>query len=403
MLKAYKYRLYPTKGQTKKLNKTFGCVRFVWNNYVQTFNSYNKETNPKPIFKTSKELRTEFPFLKEISAATLQYKQRHFDQYKKNLFSKKIKDFGKPNFQSRKTHNSFSLCNSQCIRFVVDTEKSKIRIEKIGWVKFVCDRKLEEGCVLKNLTVSKDSCGHYWASVQFECQIEHLPKTGKTVGIDLGLKEFVVTSDNIHIDNPRYFAENQSKIARLQMWQSKKVGSKKGEKKSNRWLKNQKSINKCYWRLTNQRKDFLHNLTTKLVREYDIICLEDLNVKGMMQNHKLAKSIGDVSWSMFNIFLQYKADWYGKDIRKISRFFPSSKTCSGCGFVKDDLVLKDRVFACPVCGLEIDRDYNAAVNIHSVGMNTELNRTLMGAVTIPREASISNKHTQSLGNLTDNH
>jgi len=403
MLRAYKYRLYPTKGQARKLNKTFGCCRFVWNKYVETFNSYDKEKNPTPVYPELKPLKSENTFLKEVSNQAMNFAILHFDQFKKQYFSKERKGehIGRPKFHNRRKHNSFTIdYGSPGHRFAVDAEKGKIRLEKIGWVKYVNSQDIPENGIMRNITVSRNACGQYYASVLVDVEIKHLPKTGKSVGIDLGLKDFAVTSENEHISNPRYLRENQTKIARLQMWQAKKRGSKKGEAKSRRWLKLQGRINRIYNHLTNQRSNFLHNLSTRLVREYDVICLEDLNVKGMMQNHKLAKSMGDASWSMFNTMLNYKAGWYGKEIKRVSRFFASSKTCSCCGHKIEGLSLSDRVFACPVCGLEIDRDFNAAVNIKNKSVGNDADqRTLMGAVTNPREAFITNNSAEKFGTL----
>jgi putative transposase len=289
---------------------------------------------------------------------------------------------GFPKFKKRSNNQLCSFPQGTKIDF----ENGLIHLPKSKNVKVIYSQRFKG--TAKTVTVSKNCAGQYFVSILVDTNVNQLAKTGKTVGIDLGLKEFAVTSDNTHIANPRYFRESQAKIARLQMWQAKKVGAKKGEKKSSRWLKLQGRINRQYEHLTNPRKNFLHVITTDLIRNYDVLCLEDLNVKGMMQNHKLAKSIGDVSWSMFNVFLNYKAEWYGKEIRRVDRFYVSSKTCSSCGHKLDDLTLNDRVFACPICGLEIDRDLNAAINIKQCSMGNTAQRTLMDEVTSPDEAPL---------------
>jgi putative transposase len=184
---------------------------------------------------------------------------------------------------------------------------------------------------------------------------------------------------------------SQVKLTRLQRRQAKKKGSKKGETKSVRWTKLQIRINRMYVHISDQRKDFLHKLSANLIRDYDVIYIENLNIEGMMQNHKLAKSIGDVSWNMFTIFLEYKSKWYDKDVIKIDSFYPSSKTCSRCGWKDVDQTICNRIFVCERCGLKIDRDYNAAINIKTCGEGIVAQRMLMGEVTNPREAFRENE------------
>lgn len=203
---------------------------------------------------------------------------------------------------------------------------------------------------------------------------------GKEVGIDLGIKEFATLSDGIVIDNPKYLRENQSKISRIQKYMSRKT------KGSNRWHKNRLKIARLHNKVSNRRLWFLHNLTTYLVNNYDTICIEDLNVSGMVKNHKLASSISDASFSLFRTLLEYKCEWYGKTLSVIDRFYPSSKTCSNCGWKKDDLSLSDRTFACGNCGIKIDRDLNAAINIKRMGVDILYNRTSRDEVTSPGEA-----------------
>ena len=362
-LKAYKFRLYPNKTQEILINKTIGCVRFFWNNQVATFNSYNKETNPSVKFKTSTEVRNEFDWMKEVSAAVIQQKEIDFKEFKKQRFSvNRKKPIGNPKFKKKGNQESFRLPNQKFK--VLD---NKIQLEKIGKVKMVMDRIIPEGKFM-SVTVSKNPSGQFYASILIETEINYLPKKGKSVGIDVGLKEFIVTSDNDIVKNPKYFRESQSKLRTLQRHFSRKQkGSKRREKLK---LK----IAKIHQKISNQRDYFLHNESIKLVRNYDVIVIEDLNVSGMVKNKKLAKSISDASFSKFFSMLKYKSEWYGKELVQIGRFEPTSKTCSCCGWVKKDLTLKDRVFVCENCGIVIDRDYNASLNIHSVGVNAELNR-----------------------------
>lgn len=362
-LKAYKFRLYPNKTQEILINKTIGCVRFFWNNQVATFNSYNKETNPSVKFKTSTEVRNEFDWMKEVSAAVIQQKEIDFKEFKKQRFSSsRKKSIGNPKFKKKGNQESFRLPNQKFK--VLD---NKIQLEKIGKVKMVMDRIIPEGKFM-SVTVSKNPSGQFYASILIETEINYLPKKGKSVGIDVGLKEFIVTSDNDIVKNPKYFRESQSKLRTLQRHFSRK------QKGSKRRQKLKLKIAKIHQKISNQRDYFLHNESIKLVRNYDVIVIEDLNVSGMVKNKKLAKSISDASFSKFFSMLKYKSEWYGKELVQIGRFEPTSKTCSCCGWVKKDLTLKDRVFICENCGIVIDRDYNASLNIHSVGVNAELNR-----------------------------
>ena len=232
----------------------------------------------------------------------------------------------------------------------MDTTINKIQLEKIGKVKMVMDRIIPEGNFM-SVTVSMNPSGQFYASILIETEIEHLEKKGKSVGIDVGLKEFIVTSDNDIVKNPKYFRESQSKLKTLQKHFSRK------QKGSKRRYKLKLKIAKIHQKI-----------------KIHLIVIEDLNVFGMVKNRKLAKSISDASFSKFFSMLKYKSEWYGKELIQIGRFEPTSKTCSCCGWVKKDLTLKDRVFVCENCGIVIDRDYNASLNIHSVGVNAELNR-----------------------------
>ena len=232
----------------------------------------------------------------------------------------------------------------------------------------VIDRELPNG-KLMSVTISKNPSGQYFASILIETLPKQLHKTNKSVGIDLGLKEFITTSDNQIAHNPRYFRESQSKLRKLQQRLSRK---KKG---SNRRNKVRLKVAKLHQKISNQRDWFLHNVTTNLVENYDTIVIEDLNVSGMVKNSKLAKSISDASFSKFRQQLSYKCDWYGKELVIINRFEPTSKKCSCCGWIKKDLTLKDRTFKCDNCDLSIDRDYNASLNILSIGVNVDINRT----------------------------
>lgn len=378
MIKAFKYRIYPNRSQEILFSKTFGCVRLIWNANVASFNSYDKDNNPKPNIIQKSDLVLDRPWLSEVSAAAIQQKVMDFKETVKQYFSKnRKKKIGRPSFKKKGNTQSYRLPNQ---KFRI--EGDRIRLEKIGWVKVVIDRNIPDNGKIISCTISKNSANQYYVSIIVDCEIVKKPKTGKEVGIDLGIKKFATLSDGITIDNPKYLRENQSKISRIQKYMSRKV------KGSRRWHKNRLRVARLHNKISNKRLWFLHNLTTYLVNNYDTIFIEDLNVSGMVKNRKLASSISDASFSMFRSLLEYKCEWYGKALSVIDRFYPSSKTCSFCGWKKDDLSLSDRVFVCDNCGIKIDRDLNAAINIRRVGVDTLCNRMRRDEVMSPVEASI---------------
>lgn len=352
---AYKYRLYPNKTQQTLLNKTMGCVRYFWNQQVATFNSYDKETNPKPEFKTSTELRNEVEWMKDVSAAAIQQKEIDFKEYRKQLFSKnRKKKLGFPAFKKKSNRQSFRLPNQK-----FSVIGNKIRLEKIGKVSMVIDRELPIG-KLMSVTISRNPSGQYFAAILIETKINYKPKTNREVGIDLGIKTFSTQSDGVEISNPKFLSKSQTKLNRLQKYLSKK------QKGSNRRNKCRLKIAKVHQKITNQRDWFLHNYSTRLINDYDRIYIEDLNVSGMLKNHCLAGAISDACWSKLVSMLTYKAEWYGKDVIKVGRFYASSKTCE-CGVKNDNLKLSDRVWVCESCGTTNQRDLLAANNILKEG------------------------------------
>lgn len=378
MHKAFKYRIYPNKSQKVLLSKTFGCIRVIWNANVESFNSYDKDSNPKPKIIIKSDLIIDKPWLNEISAAAIQQKIRDFQEITNQFFSKtRKKKIGRPSFKKKSGNQSYRLPNQK-----FSLKDNKIRLEKIGWVKISIDRNILDNSKMLSCTISMNCCGQYFVSILVDVVIPNKGKTGKSVGIDLGLKSFATLSDGVVIDNIKFFREKQSEIAKIQRHLSRK------NKGSNRHRKNKIKIARLYNKIANKRNNFLHNVTTSLVNNYDVICIEDLNVSGMLSNHKLAKAISDTSFSMFRSMLEYKCNWYGKELVVIDRFYPSSKTCSKCGWKKEDLTLSDRVFKCENCGIEIDRDLNAAINIQRVGVDILYNRMQRDEVTNLNEASI---------------
>jgi putative transposase len=313
-LKAYKYRIYPTKEQEVLLTKTFGCVRFVWNKLVENFNNND---GTKVTEKTLKET-SEFEFLKEVSASTLCQKQRDFIETKNQFFNKKRKiKLGKPKFKKKSNRQSFKLSSPK--RFKLDQRNGLIRVEKIGWIKIVLDRIIPDDVDFRSITVSKTPTGKYFVSILVKQELNPISSSGKAVGIDLGIKDLMVLSNGQVINNPKWFRENQSKLKKAQKHLSRKT------KGSNRYNRQRIKVAKVHEYITNSRTYFLHNISTLIVKEFDLIVLEDLNVSGMLKNRKLAKSIADASWSTFVSMLKYKSNWYGKMLVKIDRFFPSQK------------------------------------------------------------------------------
>ena len=358
-LKAYKFRLSPTSDQKVLLNKTFGCTRFVWNKLVDNFNSWNPETPPLKISEQTLKHQPEFEFLKEVSNCALQQKLRDFEETKKQYFNKKRKiKLGRPKFKKRGLNDAFRLTK---LTFKLDQENNKIRLEKIGYVPIILDRIIIEPANYRSITITKNSCDQYFASILVDELIELKPTAGRMVGIDVGLKDLFVLSDGIVIDNPRWFNKNQVKLKRAQQHLAKKI------KGSNRRNKQRIKVAKIHLKIKNQRTNFLQEITTALVNNYDVIAIEDLNVKGMVKNHNLAKAISDSSWSSFTSMLSYKCDWYGKSLIKINRWYPSSKLCNCCGSKLETLTLDIREWTCENCGSAHHRDLNAAINIERKG------------------------------------
>ena len=376
MLKAYKYRLYPKPWQAKSLGKHFGCVRFIYNWGLELKTKSYAETGKSPtryqLDKALPKLKDEFPWLSEVNAQSLQQSLSRLDLAFTNFFRRVKegnKDSGYPIFKGKKGRQSF-----QCPQaFKVDFENDRLYIPKVKWIKAVYSRKFDG--IVKSVTVSRDSSGKHFASILVDdgkaipdkVQID----PSKVVGIDLGLHDFLVTSDGDKIPSPKFGKEHKTTIAKLDRRMRKKV------KESNRRNKARVLLAKAHERIKNQRKDFLHKASTKLIRENQAVCVEDLYVKGMLKNHCLAGSIGDSGWSEFLNMLEYKAKWYGKHILTIGRFDPSSKMCHCCGAINNGLALKDRSWTCPVCKVTHDRDVNAAKNIRNFAL---VKQNLIGKV-----------------------
>ena len=365
--KSYKFRLYPNIDQAILLNKHLGCTRFIYN-YFLNFKKTEYETNKKTysIYDIQKELTklksiTEYKWLNEINSQSLQCELQNLNTSYTRFFNHRS-NF--PNYKSKKNSGSFKipfqLANKINPTIRIETNLIYLPKFKTG-IKFNDSRNID-GKIL-SITVSKTPTNKFFISICCKINADKLPQIDKTIGIDLGLKSFLVTSDNERIDNPNFLKKTLKKIKYLQKQYSKK------QSKSNNKNKIRLKLCKQYEKITNKRTNFLHQISKKLINENQVICLEDLNVKEMVQNHSLAQSIHDVSWNTFVNFISYKADWYGRNIVFLNQHFPSSKMCSHCGYINQSLKLNDREWICPKCGNKHDRDYNAATNIHNVGMN----------------------------------
>lgn len=356
MLKAYKYKLNLTGEQRVFMNKSFGCARVVYNYCLnQRIEAYEKDKSRISSFDLCKQvvaLKNTFSWLREVDHQTLCCSVMNLDKAYKRFFKEKK---GFPKHKSK--HNKQSCQFTQGVD--IDFDKELVRFPKIGWVKLHLSRKFDGK--IKTTTVSRNACGMYFVSILVENGLS-LPEkiSGKAIGIDVGLKHFATLSNGEKIDNPKYYESELKRLAVLQRRLSNKIIG------SNNRNKARIKVARCYYKISCKRNDFLHKLSTSIVRDNQTVVIEDLNVKGMMQNDKLSKSIGSASWSMFFDMLDYKCAWYGKELIKIDRFEPSSKKCSVCGEINHDLTLSDREWTCK-CGTNLDRDLNAAINIKNAG------------------------------------
>jgi len=363
MFKSFKYRIFPDQVQKDLMSNIFGCVRFVYNlgleTKIEAWTSAKKSYSCIDLTNQMKELKdTKAPWLAESPSQALQYSLRNLDNAYTNFFKRGV---GFPKFKNKHGKQSFSL--PQGVR--LSENNKNIFIPKLKWVDIDMHRELCKG-EIKTVTVSRTVTDKYFVSILLDTK-EELPMKKlidrlTSVGVDLGIKDFCITSDGEKFDNKDFL---KSKMQELRRAQRNLARKKKG---SNHYQKQKIIVALLHEKVRNQRRDYLHKISSYLVNKYDTICLEDLAVKNMVKNHCLARAISDQGWSEFRTFTEYKADWKGKNISIIGRFEPSSKICSCCGKLNKELTLADRIWTCIGCKTVHDRDVNAANNINNFGL-----------------------------------
>lgn len=387
MLKAFKYRLKPTAAQAELINKHIGCARFVYNNALAFKQSeYAKDKTNHSWYNLVKRLpglKKENEWLKEVNSQSLQQSIINMNTAFENFFKGRA-DF--PKFKKKgKGKQSFNIPQS----IKIDNDKLIIPKFKKG-INIVLHRPIKG--TIRQATISRTPTDKYFVSILCETgEVEKQPNPiheETTIGLDLGIKSFLVASNGKEYDNPKYLRKS---IDRLK-YQQRQFSRHKSKKRKHR-------IAILHEKVANQRKDFLHKVSTELIRENQSIALEDLNISGMLKNHCLAGSISDASWGMFVTMLEYKAKWNGVNILKIGKFEPSSKTCSKCGYINKELQLKDREWTCPNCGSVLDRDLNASINIKNFALNNHLctEHTLKNHGTLPSVEGALTHEAQSIG------
>ena len=352
MIKAFKYRIYPNTEQREYFAKTFGCTRFIYNRMLSDKIEHYKLTGQK-LKSTPAQYKKEYSWLKEVDSLALANAQLNLEKAYKNFF--RDKNVGFPKFKSKKNNHLSYTTNNQ--NGTVSIENGYIKLPKVKSMIKIKQHRIFNG-LIKSCTISQSPSGKYFVSILVECEIEKLPQLETRVGIDVGIKNFAVLSDQSVIENPKHLREAEKRLAKLQRDLSRKQYGSQNRAKA------RIKVALLHEKITNQRKDFLHKASSKIISDNQAIVLEDLKIKNMIRNRKFAKSISEVSWGMFRIMIEYKADWYGRKVIIAPKSYASSQLCSGCGNQSNQTKdLSCRMYLCPICGLEIDRDYNASLNL----------------------------------------
>lgn len=355
---AYKFRIYPDNHQQELLAKQFGCCRFIWNRMLSDKKFFYEQMG-ETLNVTPADYKDEFPWLKEVDSLGLANVQLILDRAYKAFFSKKAKF---PRFKSKDQKQSYT---TNCVRDNIRLEAEGLRLPKLGVVRIIRHRKIRKSGVLKSVTVSKDTDGRYYASILFSYPDEEPASTldrTKAIGLDMSMKELYRDSNDYSPKFPKPYRKSEAKLKQLQK------GLSKMQKGSNNYKKQKRKISSLHAKAKRQRQDFLHKESFRIIRENDYIFLEDIDLRAMSGCLNLGKSVHDNGFGTFRNQLAYKAAWNGKVVYKVSRYFPSSKTCSSCGYIHKELKLSDRTYICPACGNIMDRDYNAARNILEEGL-----------------------------------